>query len=270
MTAWEEVGDGVFCRRYQPWDVTVGAVRGRDGLLVVDTRASPAQADELLSDLRALDPLSPAWVVNTHAHFDHTFGNARFPGAEVWAHQSVPAALREGRHDAPADPEYQGVTVVEPDRLVSAHVTLDLGDRVAELRHLGPAHTDGDLVVWIPDVGVLFAGDLVEESGPPAYGSDSFPLEWPEALARLVEWPADGDLLVVPGHGAVVGRQFIERQRADVAAVARILQELWEAGVPQEEALDAAADRWPWPAEQLGHALRRAYASLSGGGGIAG
>ena len=78
MTAWEEVADGVYRRRYQPHDVSVCAVRGSDGLLIADTRSSHRQADEIRADLRELGTLPVRWVVNTHAHFDHTFGNARF------------------------------------------------------------------------------------------------------------------------------------------------------------------------------------------------
>ena len=94
--SWREVADGVFQRRYEPWDVNVCVVRGADGLLVVDTRASHRQADELRSDLGRLG--RPRWVVNTHAHFDHSFGNHRFGAASdlrlpIYGHARVPAHL---------------------------------------------------------------------------------------------------------------------------------------------------------------------------------
>jgi glyoxylase-like metal-dependent hydrolase (beta-lactamase superfamily II) len=275
MAGWEEVGRGVFCRRYEPWDVTVGAIVGRDGLLVVDTRATPSQAGELLDDLGSLDPRPPAWVVNTHAHFDHSFGNSRFAeaGVEIWGHRSVPTALAAGRHEAPDDAEHREVSIAPPDHLVSSRACVDLGDRTVELHHLGRAHTDGDLVVWVPDAGVLFTGDLIEESGPSAYGADSFPLDWPDALRRLVDWERGEDLRFVPGHGAVVDREFVERQRRDVAAVARLLAELLADGVAPQDVLAAGGDRWPWPARFLEHAVRRAVlqrAGVSGGGGSGG
>ena len=263
MTGWEEVGNGVFCRRYEPWDVTIGAVRGERGLLVVDTRAGPAQADELLADLRTLDPRAPAWVVNTHAHFDHTFGNGRFGGAEIWGHRSVPAAIRAGRHDAPDEPDFQAIALVPPDHLVVEHATLDLGDRAVDLAHLGHGHTDGDVVVWIPHATVMFAGDLVEESGPPAYGPDSFPLEWPAALERLAHWAAGAEVRFVPGHGTVVDRDFVVRQHRDITTAAHLLRGWWEDGTPAEEVVEAGGDRWPWPPSYLDDAVRRAYARLS-------
>src|SRR5947209_6121759 len=173
VAGWLEVGDRVFCRRYEPWDVTVGAVLSSSGVLVVDTRASLRQGGELREDVRRLDPRPVRGVVNTHWHFDHTFGNGRFVPAQLWGHVTVPAMLARRGPEAPQDDA--GTVVTPPDHLVEDRVTLDLGDRHVHLRHLGRGHTDGDVVVVVPDAGVTFVGDLVEESGPPAYGDDCFP-----------------------------------------------------------------------------------------------
>jgi len=166
----------VFFRRYQPWDVNVGAVIGSAGVLVIDTRADEEQGAALRSHLAALDPRPPRWVVNTHAHFDHVGGNGCFPEAEV---------------------------------IAAADATIHLGDRIVEVRHLGRGHTGEDVVVVVP--GVVFAGDLVEESGPPQYDELSHPLEWPQTNRRLLALIGEGDL-VVPGHGEVVDRRFVADQ----------------------------------------------------------
>ena len=191
MTAWEEVADGVFRRRYQPHDVSVCAVRGSDGLLIADTRSSHRQADEIRADLRELGTMPVRWVVNTHAHFDHTFGNARFgpasdAGAPIYAHERVPAHLDAYERpmlaeliaagEEPAG-EWREIVITPPTVLVGDAMTLDLGGTTAELLHLGRGHTDNDLLVHLPASGVWLTGDLVEESGPPVYGSGSFPLD---------------------------------------------------------------------------------------------
>src|SRR6516165_11971854 len=98
MAAWAEVAAGVFQRRYQPHDVSVCVVRSTGGLLVCDTRSSHRQADELRADLKELGTQRVRWVINTHAHFDHTFGNARFgPGSDIsapiYGHERMPAHL---------------------------------------------------------------------------------------------------------------------------------------------------------------------------------
>lgn len=283
------MGDGVFRRRYRSFDLNIGVVVGRDALLVVDTRGSHRQADELRSHLAELGPAPVRWVVNTHGHFDHCFGNARFRPplgrAELWGHEAIVPYLavngeRARRAMVEANPDHreelEEVVVTPPDHLVGDAGSIDLGDREVRLHHVGRGHTDNDLVVVVPDAGVVFAGDLVEESAPPAFGDDAFPLDWPATAARLVhlvdlagDGHGDGDgagagATVVPGHGDVVDRAFTEAQRHDLAAVADLVRELHGAGVPAERALADGGDRWPWPAGGLAEAVRRGYAQLDG------
>lgn len=177
--------DGVFFRRYEPWDVNVGVVIGSAGVLLIDTRADAAEGAELREHLLELDPRPPRWIVNTHAHFDHVGGNGCFPEAEV---------------------------------IAGAAATVEVGNRSVDVRHLGRGHTGDDLVVVIGP-GVVFAGDLVEESGPPQYDELSFPLEWPATNRRLLAILGRHDL-VVPGHGEVVDRSFVARQLEDLERVA--------------------------------------------------
>jgi glyoxylase-like metal-dependent hydrolase (beta-lactamase superfamily II) len=239
---WVEVADRTYARRYEPWDVTVGAVIGPAGVLVIDTRASEREGRQVLDDLRRLDRRLPRWVVNTHAHFDHVNGNPALRPAEVWGHPSL-----------------TGHVPVPPDRGVREADVIDLGDRPAVLRHLGRGHTGGDVVVSVP--GAVFAGDLVEESGPPAYDELSFPLDWPATALRLLSLVGAGDR-VVPGHGAVVDRAFAVRQQLQLEVVARTIRDLWAASVPPEGAVDAGRDRWPFPPSGLADAVGRGYHAL--------
>jgi glyoxylase-like metal-dependent hydrolase (beta-lactamase superfamily II) len=263
--SWVEVGDGVWYRRYQPWDVNVGVVRGAAGLLVVDTRGSHRQAAELRDDLARFDRRPVRFVVNTHWHFDHCFGNAGFPEAATYGHQALPGWLAARGEEARAEAgepdgveELDEVVITPPTHLVSHSAVLDLGDRNVELAHLGRGHTDNDLVVLA--AGVAFAGDLVEESGPPAYGDDSFPLDWPATAGALLDRAGAGT--IVPGHGLAVDRAFAAAQADALAEVAALIKELHGAGVPVDAALAEGAGRWPWPPEILGEAVRRGYAEL--------
>lgn len=269
-SGWREVGDRCFARRYEPFDVTCGVVVGDEGLLVVDTRMSTRQGRELVADVRALSPLPVAAVVDTHLHFDHTYGNAAlretWPGVPLVAHETVPGDLLvdedriKGRYAAdPDDPsrdEVLATELVAPDTTFSSIWALDLGDRLVEAVHPGRGHTRGDVVVRVPAAGVLYAGDLVEESGPPAYGSDSWPLEWPQTVELVIGLLGDDDV-VVPGHGASVGKDFVLGQRADLAEVAGQIQQLAASGVPVDEA--AARGTWPFPVERMADAVRRGY-----------
>src|SRR6266705_652722 len=95
MSLWTEVGDRVFVRRYAFYDQNIGAILGDDGVLIVDTRISHRQADEILGDLRDLTSLPVRAVVNTHGHNDHAFGNHRFRPAPIWGHDRCARMIRE-------------------------------------------------------------------------------------------------------------------------------------------------------------------------------
>jgi glyoxylase-like metal-dependent hydrolase (beta-lactamase superfamily II) len=265
---WTELGAGCWVRRYAEWDVNVGVVAGINGLLVVDTRGTNKQGHDLRDDVRRLDRRGVRWVANTHAHFDHVLGNLAFDEARIHAHDNVAAGLDAAtervrelcRAEDPDDPLNRAVIESEvrhPDETFASSSSLDLGDRTVALSYLGSGHTDGDVLVRVPDLGITFAGDLVEESAPPSFGPDSYPLDWPATLKRMLDGDDTGEI-VVPGHGAPVDRAFVVQQHADVAAVADTITDLLRAGVPVEDAL--ATGTWPWEPERLGHAVRRGYA----------
>ena len=190
----------------------------------------------MLEDVRRVSAAPVLTVVNTHQHYDHTFGNAAFAavGAELVCHEdaaaTLPAHAEEVRRSAAAesDPRWAEVAateVVVPERTFSSALALDLGDRSLELVHPGRGHTGGDLVVRIGDADVVLAGDLLEESGMPAYGEDCWPMEWPLSL-DLVLSLVGPDTVVVPGHGAPVDRDFAMDQRASIGVVAETIRDL--------------------------------------------
>lgn len=280
--AFTEIADRVWVARYEWFDVNVTLVGGDRGLLVVDTHASDLAARAVIDDVRrlgaAIGSQSVVGVVNTHEHFDHTFGNGAFRAAygdipihahEVAAERTVSAGERiKGLYDDdPEDPhrdEVQATEIVPADRTFSSAVSLDLGDRAVELVHPGRGHTGGDLVLRVPDVDVLLAGDLVEESmarnGVPGFGDDCYPLEWPHSLDIVLSL-STSVTVVVPGHGAPVDREFVEEQRNAIGIVAQTVRDLAARGVPADQALEAA--EWPYPREELAAAVRRGYAHLS-------
>ncbi len=196
MSTWLEVGDRCWVRRYDEWDLNVGLIVGSDGALVIDTRATTEQASELQAHIREVTDSPVRWVVNTHAHFDHVAGNSVFTDAAVYLHEN-----------AAAEEDLDGTTF-------AVAKVIDLGDRRVELLHLGNAHTSGDTVVVVPDVDVYFVGDLIEESAPPSYGRDSFPLDWPDTIDRVIGLLSDTSK-VVPGHGAVVDAEFVRDQAGE-------------------------------------------------------
>ena len=281
MTDYTEVADRCWVARHDWFDVNVSVVAGDRGLLVVDTHASAVAAREVVEDVRRLSMragLPPvAAIVNTHEHFDHTFGNGTLLAAfgevpviahEIAAERTVPAGerIKQAYDDDPDDPhrdEVLATEVVAATQTFSSARALDLGDRLVELVHPGRGHTAGDVVVRVPDADVLLAGDLVEESaarnGVPGFGDDCWPMDWPLSLDLVIGLLAPGTV-VVPGHGAPVGLDFVREQRAAIGVVAETIRDLAGRGVPVDQAL-AAAD-WPYPREELAAAIRRGYEQL--------
>ena len=237
---WQEIGDRVFTRRYEFFQQQIGVVLGGRDVLVVDTRSTPAQAREIVTELRQLTRDPASIIVDTHWHFDHTFGNSVFRPATIWGHVRAAAQLvREGpatiegvAAELPAIAADIRETVIDPpERTFDDRATVKVGDRVVELSYHGRAHTDGDIVLVVPDANVMFAGDLLEEGAPPSFG-DSFPLEWPATVERLLPLATGA---VVPGHGAIGDRGFV----LDQLAAFRRLVDL--ARAVHERRLDAEA-----------------------------
>jgi glyoxylase-like metal-dependent hydrolase (beta-lactamase superfamily II) len=224
----QEIGDRVFTRRYEYLDQNIGIVIGGAGVTVIDTRATHRMADEIKNDVAKLTTAPIAVVVNTHFHWDHAFGNSRFAGIPIHGHLrcrdvllSEGAAMRTRVADE-IEPEFReeiaAVEVVAPDQVFTTSTTIDIGDRVLHLSYHGRAHTDSDIVVSVDDAEVSFMGDLIEEGAPPSFG-DSFPTEWAETI---VDIEPRLHQVVVPGHGAVVDRDFVARQRHDLELVAEV------------------------------------------------
>jgi glyoxylase-like metal-dependent hydrolase (beta-lactamase superfamily II) len=266
-TDWLEVGDRVFVRRYAMLDQNIGVVMGDEGVLLVDTRATHVAADEVLSDLRRLTPLPVRVVVNTHGHWDHCFGNARFRPAPIWGHVRCAEMMlktgesqRAGIAEAIAElaDDLSKVVIDPPDQTFedTATVEIEPGGRAVELRYLGRGHTDNDIVVLVPDADVLFAGDLLENGATPYFG-DGFPIDWPATVEAVVELVTGA---VVPGHGGVGDRSFAVRQMTEFRTVAELAR-LVNRGVI---GIDAAVLRTPYPADTALEPLTRALAQLRG------
>ena len=261
---WKEVADRVYVRRYSDFNVTIGLVVGDVDSLVVDTRGSERQGRELMDEIRWLTPTTIR-VVNTHHHYDHAFGNFAFVPAEIWGHERCATRLREDSRTAQfalaaampeVAPEFVESRITPPDKTFRDTVELELGDRQVTLAHFGRGHTDNDVAVIVPDVQVVFAGDLIEQGGPPSF-EDSYPMDWPGTVDRMLEM-VHGP--VVPGHGDVVGRSFVEGQLADLSALAQLARRVRFDGGSVNDALPLC----PFPSQAARVAMVRAFAQLAG------
>lgn len=228
------------------------------GVVVIDALASPAQGELLVKTIRSVTAQPIRWLVLTHHHPDHHFGAIvlRRAGARVIAHPDVSTGVDEQSREAAESAwtlvvgksQMKGFAYADvPDVPVTSADTLRPGGKIIVIAHpwRGAAHTAGDLIVWLPDGRVLFAGDLLLEDGVTMVvdGSSRGLLAALDALAGL------DARIVVPGHGAIPAepRTLIARTREYITG----LRAAMRAAVERHRSLNRALDSLP-PADE-GH-----------------
>lgn len=258
-----EIAPGVFLLpdRRIPLVSNIGIVVGRNSVLVVDCGMDTGSAEKVLALARRLAPGRQVILTVTHAHPEHGFGARVFKGAgRIWySRLQADYLARDGRRllegfrsgvlSPDLRPLLDDVVITPPDQTYDGErAQIDLGGKRVELRTWGTAHTPGDQIVHLPDDGIVFAGDLIEERMFPII--PFFPPMITAADIDVVRWERVlGDIaamrpkVIVPGHGNLGGAEIA----TEVRTYLREVRTLAQAGSPDAARIRATRPTWENP-----------------------
>jgi cyclase len=266
----EEVASGIFAM-IQPdgsWGLSnVGFVSDRHEVGVIDSLSTEGRTRHLQDEIRRLtDDSRVRFLVNTHHHNDHTYGNYLFDDAAIIGHVDCrEEVLAIGLAPITGDPAvpWGDIEVRAPDITFDQRLHLHVGDVQLELIHVGPAHTRNDVIGWLPDARILFAGDVLFNASTPILTDGSLS----GSVAALDLMASLEPEIIVPGHGELTDLSEVERWRSYFAFVAEAAAEAHRAGLTP---LDAAREvdlgeyaAWQHP-ERVVLNLHRAMAEADG------
>ncbi len=188
-------------------DPNSGVVVGDDGVMVVDTQATPLMAREVIRRIRRVTAKPIRYVVLSHYHAVRVLGASAYGAEQIIASGATLGLIRErGRQDMASEigrfPRlFRGARSIPgltwPTMVFREEMTVMMGELEVRIMHVGPGHTGGDSIVWVPSQRVLFSGDLVEYQAG-IYTGDAHLEQWPRTLARL---RALKPRALVPGRG---------------------------------------------------------------------
>ena len=264
MSAWSyrkglhEIGNGSFAW-LQPdggwgWS-NAGLVCDGGESLLVDTLFDLRLTAEMLAAMRRAAPSASriGTLVNTHANGDHCYGNSLVAGARILASRASAEEMDElppetmanlMKNAASLGPagefltrcfgafDFVGIPHTPPTETFSGELRLRVGSKPVVLLEVGPAHTRGDVLVWLPDDGVVFTGDILFIDGTPIMWAGPVG-NWIAACERIA---ALGASVVVPGHGPITDAQGALRVRDYLVYVRDEARSRFDAGLPPAEA----------------------------------
>jgi len=213
-----------------------------EGVIVVDTRVTPAEAKKVKEEVRKQTQLPILYTINTHYHGDHSFGNQVFKNTHtIIAHENVRKALEgeSGQAHLEVFKSFKipgiGETVITPPNMIfKEKMHVYAGEYHLELIH-APGHTDGDLFIYIEALKTIIAGDLIT-TGKIPYMGDAYIADWIKALNYIGDLDAE---IYIPGHGNPGGKPLLIAMKHYLIDLRRLVTFQIDEGRSLKETQDA-------------------------------
>ena len=209
-----------------------GIVIGREGILVVDTLISAKEARRFISDIRKVSEKPIKYVVDTHYHLDHAFGNCEFAkvGAVIISQANDrknlankgEATLKNAKAYGLTDEDMSETVITLPTLTFTDRMTIDLGGETVELIYVGPSHTEGSTLVYLPERKILFTGDVLFTDFHPFMGEGDVS-GWVKTLDFILALDVT---TIIPGHGPISGKKDIADMKAYILTFDQKAREL--------------------------------------------
>src|SRR4051812_26544873 len=280
-TTFTKLADGAYCLTAEG-DPNSGVVIGEDGVMIIDARATPVMAEDLVRHIRTVTDKPIKYVVLTHYHAVRVMGASGYKAPYIIASQGTYEMIKErGEQDFKSEVQrfprlFDAVETVPgitwPNLVFDRELTLWMGKREVKIMAIGAGHTKGDAIVWLPKDKVLFSGDLVEEGATP-YCGDAQLTEWPETLARLRALkpaklvPGRGEAMLTPAacEKAIRGTQeFVTELLAQAKKGVRAKKTLKQVFDQTYKAMAPKYGRWVIFDHCMPFCVSRAYDEASG------
>ena len=209
-----------------------GIIIGSDGILVVDTLISAKEAQRFMTDIRKVSSKPIKYVVDTHYHLDHAFGNGEFAkaGALIISHaadrdnleRKGEPILKRATEFGLSEKDMRGTAIALPVLTFTDRMTVYLGREKVELLSIGPSHTPGSVLVYLPERKILFTGDILFTDFHPYLGEGDL-AGWIRNLDFILSLDV---ATIIPGHGPLSGKKDIARMKEYLVDFDRKAREL--------------------------------------------
>ena len=214
-----ELETGVFARLHEGL-TNAGIIVGDDSVLIIDSLRVPSFARDLIKDVKDITDKPIKFVIDTHSHWDHSWGNEEFPDATIIGHKNCYAEMvdvewneqwrkKVTSSNDPWSEEGNIVNITPPNMTFETSMQLYFGGRELDLKYFGRAHTSGDIYIHLPNEKIVFTGDVAQDGGVPYLG-DCYPVDWPETDNKLAALPIER---FMSGHGPIGDHQALEGAR---------------------------------------------------------